>query len=45
VSTLRNLVDSGRRDDAVRHLRNDLLPSGADISVLVEDLIAALSRD
>jgi hypothetical protein len=45
VATLRELVDGGRRDDAVAHLREAILPSGAGIAQLVDDLIVALSQD
>lgn len=45
VATLRKLIERGRRDEAVAHLRNEMLPSGAEISQLVDDLIATLSRD
>ena len=45
VATLRGLVDGGRRDEAVAHLRDEILPSGAGITQLVDDLIVALSKD
>jgi hypothetical protein len=45
VSKLRGLVDSGRRDEAVAHLRDEILPSGSGITQLVDDLIVALSKD
>jgi hypothetical protein len=43
VTTLRELVEAGRREDAVAHLRDEILPSGAGINELVDDLIRALS--
>ena len=43
--TLRGLVDGGRRDEAVAHLRDEILPSGTGITQLVDDLIVALSKD
>jgi hypothetical protein len=43
VTTLRTLIDEGRREDAVAHLRDEILPSGAGITELVDDLIVALS--
>jgi len=45
VTTLRQLVEDGRRDDAVAHLRDEILPSGAGIAELVDDLIVALRLD
>jgi len=45
VATLRQLVESGRREEAVEALRNETLPSGADIEQLVDDIIESLSRD
>jgi len=38
-------VEDGRRDDAVAHLRDEILPSGAGIAELVDDLIVALRLD
>lgn len=43
VATLRELVEGGRRDEAVAHLRDEILPSGTGITELVDDLIVALS--
>ena len=43
AATLRELVEGGRRTDAVAHLRDEILPSGAGITQLVDDLIVALS--
>jgi predicted secreted hydrolase len=45
VSQLRGLIDSGRRDEAVQHLRNDQWASGDELSVLIDDLVASLSRE
>jgi hypothetical protein len=44
VATLRDLVDAGRRDEAVAHLREEI-PSGTGTTQLVDDLIVALSQD
>ena len=45
VATLRDLIEAGRRDEAVNHLQAEMLPTGTGISQLVDDLIAALSRE
>jgi predicted secreted hydrolase len=42
VATLRALIGAGRRDEAVEHLQNELLPTGAEIGGIVEDLVTAL---
>ena len=44
VTTLRDLIESGRREEAVAHLRDEILPSGAGIIELVDDLIVALTK-
>ncbi len=45
VATLRDLIEAGRRDEAVNHLQAEMLPTGTGTSQLVDDLIAALSRE
>jgi predicted secreted hydrolase len=44
VSDLRDLVEAGRRDDAVAHVREEFATNDAAIAQLVDDLIAALGR-
>jgi hypothetical protein len=44
VATLRGLVEAGRRDEAVEILQNELLPTGAEIGGIVDDLVTALRR-
>jgi hypothetical protein len=44
VATLRGLVNGGRHDEAVAHLRDAILPSGAGITQLVDDLVVALTQ-
>jgi hypothetical protein len=44
VSDLRDLVETGRRDDAVAHVRDEFATNDAAIAQLVDDLIAALGR-
>jgi hypothetical protein len=45
VATLRDLIKADRRAEAVNHLRAEMLPTGTGTSQLVDDLIAALSRE
>lgn len=42
VATLRELVEAGRREEAVGHLQKEVLPTGAEIGGIVDDLVTAL---
>jgi predicted secreted hydrolase len=42
VTTLRGLIEAARRDEAVDHLHSEMLPSGAEIGGIVDDLVTAL---
>ncbi|MGO4446791.1 lipocalin-like domain-containing protein [Mycobacterium sp. 2YAF39] len=45
VATLRELIDSGRRDEAVAHLRTDMPTSDPRTAQLVDDLVLSLSEE
>jgi predicted secreted hydrolase len=44
VAALRGLVETGRRDEAIDHLRKEMLPSGTEAAGIIDDLITALQR-
>jgi predicted secreted hydrolase len=45
LATLRELIDSGRRDAAVAHLRSEMPPSDPRTAQLVDDLVLSLSEE